>query len=109
MTDTNVQRMLAGKTRKIAYEVFTGFEAVKNVQLLYSQYASLGGDSMKDNPDVCEEQLPERALPVTQNQLYQAKEALGIIASLIAPIAAQIPAEAWAALEILNVREAEVR
>ncbi len=103
MADKNKIRLIYKKVAGITLPLFDGLTALEKIQLLQSQWQSLGCDEFEGDDTVLDYDL-ENGIPVSADELFKIKTALDQIQNSFMPLVSSITPEIWALIEKVNIR-----
>ncbi|MBN2842834.1 MAG: hypothetical protein JXM68_07075 [Sedimentisphaerales bacterium] len=101
--DKNKLRIMYRKTSEITIPLWQGLESLQKIQLLQSQWQSLGCDDFEGDDTVLDFDL-ENGIPVSADELHKIKTALDQIQTSFMPLVNSIAPEVWALIEKINIR-----
>lgn len=102
--DNNVQRMLAGYTRKNCLAIYGALEAVKALEEYSAQFTALSGQSLAESDEVVYECENSTVAPITGRQLNEAHEALMTVAASAQAVMTALTSDKEDAIRLMNLR-----
>ena len=102
--DNNVQRMLAGYTRKNCLAIYEALEAVKALGEFNAQFTALSGQSLSESDDIVYEGENSVMAPITGRQLNEAYQALMTVATSAQAVMTSLTSDKENAIRLMNLR-----
>ena len=102
--DNNVQRMLAGYTRKNCLAIYEALEAVKALEEFNAQFTALSGQSLAESDETVYEGENSAVAPITGRQLNEAYQALMTVAASAQAVMTALNSDKENAIRLLNLR-----